>query len=33
VLPAFLDRGVTEQQVEQMLVDNPRRYFDNVAPY
>jgi phosphotriesterase-related protein len=27
VLPALLDRGVTEAQVEAMLVANPRRYF------
>jgi phosphotriesterase-related protein len=28
VLPALLDRGVTEEQITRMLVDNPRRYFD-----
>jgi phosphotriesterase-related protein len=27
VLPALLDAGVTEAQIQQMLVDNPRRYF------
>ena len=27
VLPALLEAGVTEAQIEQMLVDNPRRYF------
>jgi phosphotriesterase-related protein len=27
VLPALLSRGVTEAQIETMLVDNPRRYF------
>jgi phosphotriesterase-related protein len=33
VLPALLERGVTEAQIEQMLVGNPRRYFENVASY
>jgi phosphotriesterase-related protein len=27
VLPALRDAGVTDGQIEQMLVDNPRRYF------
>jgi phosphotriesterase-related protein len=27
VLPALLSRGVTDAQIETMLVDNPRRYF------
>ena len=27
VLPALRSRGVTDQQIEAMLVDNPRRYF------
>ncbi len=27
VLPALRERGVTEEQVTAMLVDNPRRYF------
>ncbi len=27
VLPALQSRGVTERQIETMLVDNPRRYF------
>ena len=27
VLPALLERGVTEAQIQTMLVDNPRRYF------
>ncbi|GAA1037002.1 hypothetical protein GCM10009557_49240 [Virgisporangium ochraceum] len=27
VLPALREAGVTEAQVRQMLVDNPRRYF------
>ena len=28
VVPALLERGVTEDQVEQMLVGNPRRWFE-----
>ena len=27
VLPALRERGVTEEQITTMLVDNPRRYF------
>ena len=27
VLPALRERGVTESQIQTMLVDNPRRYF------
>jgi phosphotriesterase-related protein len=33
VLPALRKQGVTDEQIDQMLVDNPRRYFENVAPY
>ncbi len=32
VLPALRERGVTETQLETMLVDNPRRYFSGPAP-
>jgi phosphotriesterase-related protein len=28
VLPALRARGVTEEQIRQMLVDTPRRYFE-----
>lgn len=28
VLPALRERGVTEEQITTMLVDNPRRYFE-----
>jgi len=28
VLPALRERGVTERQIEQMLVENPRRIFE-----
>jgi len=31
VLPALRESGVTEAQIEQMLVDNPRRYFSKNA--
>ena len=31
VLPALRDAGVTEAQIDQMLVDNPRRYFSRSA--
>lgn len=33
VLPALRDRGVTEDQIEQMMVTNPRRIFENVGAY
>ena len=33
VLPALSERGVTDEQIEQMLVANPRRYFENVGAY
>ena len=33
VLPALRERGVTDEQIDQMLVGNPRRYFENVDPY
>ncbi|ERB50088.1 phosphotriesterase [Rhodococcus sp. P27] len=29
VVPALLERGVTEDQINTMLVDNPRRYFES----
>jgi phosphotriesterase-related protein len=28
VLPALLERGVTQDQIDAMLIDNPRRWFD-----
>jgi phosphotriesterase-related protein len=28
VPPALRERGVTDQQIRRMLVDNPRRYFE-----
>jgi phosphotriesterase-related protein len=33
VLPYVREHGVTEEQIETMLVDNPRRYFENVGRY
>jgi phosphotriesterase-related protein len=28
VVPALLERGVTQDQIDQMLVANPRRFFE-----
>jgi phosphotriesterase-related protein len=33
VLPHLRQQGVTEEQIETMLVDNPRRYFENTSRY
>jgi phosphotriesterase-related protein len=33
VLPYVRERGVAEEQIETMLVANPRRYFENVGSY
>jgi phosphotriesterase-related protein len=33
VLPALRKEGVTEEQIDQMLVGTPRRYFEQVDPY
>ena len=33
VLPMLRANGVTEGQIEQMLVDNPRRYFERQGAY
>jgi phosphotriesterase-related protein len=33
VLPYLLEHGVSEEQITTMLVDNPRRYFENSNPY
>jgi phosphotriesterase-related protein len=33
VLPALREHGVTDAQIATMLVDNPRRYFENVGAY
>ena len=31
VVPYLLDQGVSQEQIDQMLVDNPRRYFEGAA--
>jgi phosphotriesterase-related protein len=33
VLPALRDRGVSDEQIDQMLVVNPRRIFEQTQPY
>jgi len=33
VLPALRARGVTEEQIDQMLVANPRAYFERTDAY
>ena len=33
VVPALLERGVSELQVETMLRDNPRRLFEQQGAY
>ena len=33
VLPYLRDKGVTDAQIETMLVDNPRRYFEETGTY
>ena len=33
VLPYLREHGVTEEQIDTMLVANPRRYFENVGVY
>jgi len=33
VLPELRKRGVTDEQIDQMLIVNPRRYFENVSTY
>lgn len=33
VLPYVRERGVTEEQITTMLVDVPRRYFENIGTY
>lgn len=33
VLPALKERGVSDTQIEQMLVTNPRRIFENIGAY
>ena len=33
ILPYILAPGVTEAQIDTMLVDTPRRYFENATAY
>ena len=33
VLPALKERGVTDEQITTMLVDNPRKVFENQGGY
>jgi len=33
VLPALRKQGVTDEQIDQMLIDNPRRYFETAVAY
>jgi phosphotriesterase-related protein len=33
VLPYVRERGVSDQQIETMLVETPRRYFENNTAY
>lgn len=33
VLPGLRERGVDEEQIESMLIANPRRVFENAVPY
>lgn len=33
VVPALRERGVSDDQIDAMLVANPRRYFENVGAY
>jgi phosphotriesterase-related protein len=33
VLPALRQRGVSDQQIRQMFVENPRRIFEHTGPY
>lgn len=33
VLPALQDKGVTEEQIHKMMVENPRRYFEQQGSY
>ena len=33
VIPALLERGVTDEQIKTMLVDNPRKIFERRGAY
>ena len=31
ILPALLERGVTQAQIDELMVDNPRRFFEHAG--
>lgn len=33
ILPALLEAGVTQAQIDRMFIDNPRRHFENAAKH
>jgi phosphotriesterase-related protein len=33
IVPALIERGVTELQIRQMTIDNPRRIFERQGSY
>ena len=33
IIPALLDSGVSEAEIHQMTVENPRRIFERCEPY
>ena len=33
VIPALLEAGVTQAQIDTMLIDTPRQYFDKQGAY
>lgn len=33
VIPALAERGITDEQIHQMMVENPRRIFETQGPY
>jgi phosphotriesterase-related protein len=33
VLPYVREHGITGEQIETMLIGNPRRYFENTGTY
>ena len=33
VIPALKERGVTDEQIKQMMVDNPKKVFERQGAY
>jgi phosphotriesterase-related protein len=33
VIPALLEAGVSERDLDTMFIDNPRRHFENAAKH